>query len=172
MIGIHVYNLNIVQNLGTLNLNWIDKQLPRSKDTKYIFLLEEELETADDTELLKKFTEIWEKQVLNAIIVYWNETLRAVTFIPFPENKDISMELDFIQGKDLYNHSRLFFDKARNLYGRPFKVVSFYDESRARFNQSNTNDLSALDGTDGLLTQLIVKKMNATLGMYIPYIVN
>lgn len=154
-----MYSLNIVRNLETLNLTWIEKKLPRKPMTKYIILLEEELSNPDEPDLLQVFAEIWDKQVLNALIIYWNgSACTAVTFRPFP-----ILSLDFIQGNELHNHTRLFWDKARNLYGAPLKVVGFYDSSRARFDQKNTNNLTALDGLDGLLTRLIVDKMNASL---------
>lgn len=152
-----------MRNLETLNLTWIEKRLPRKPRTKYIILLEDELSGAAQSELEQVFAEIWDKQVLNALIVYWNESVHAVTFRPFPE-----LSLDFIQGTELHNHSRLFWDKARNLYGAPLKVIGFYDLSRARFDQNNTNNLTALDGTDGLLIHLIVEKMNATLELSEP----
>lgn len=116
-----------------------------------------------NNELERVFAEIWDKQVLNALIVYWNETLQVVTFRPFPE-----LSLDFIQGSQLHNHSRLFYDKARNLYGQPLKIIAFYDDSRARFDRRNTNDLSALERTDGLLGRLIIEKMNASLELSEP----
>lgn len=155
--------MNIVRNLETLNLTWIEKRLPRKPRTKFIILLEEELSSPATNELERVFAEIWDKQVLNALIVYWNETLNAVTFRPFPE-----LSLDFIQGSQLHNHSRLFYDKARNLFGAPLKIIAFYDDSRARFDRNNTNDLSALQGTDGLLGRLIVEKMNASLELSEP----
>ncbi|XP_055302158.1 uncharacterized protein LOC129568382 [Sitodiplosis mosellana] len=54
------------------------------------------------------------------------------------------------------------------MYGAPLKVIGFYDSSRARFDKNNRNNMSALEGTDGLLTRLIVEKMNASLQLSEP----
>lgn len=153
-----------MRNLEIINLDWIEKRLPRKPRTKYIILLEEELSSEPKSELEQVFSQIWDKQVLNALVVYYsNFSLHAVTFCPFPE-----LRMDFIRGKDLHNHSRLFWDKARNLYGTPLKVIGFYDNSRARFDKNNTNNVTALDGTDGLLLKLIVEKMNSSLNLSLP----
>lgn len=163
MIGIHVYNLNIVRNINNVNLSWIKKRAPRKSFTRNFILCEEELLTPANSELEQIFSEIWKRQTLNALIVYWNRTLTAVTFTPFPK-----MRLLFIPNDELNNRELLFPDKTENLYGHSFKVTAFYDESRARFDRKNTNDSTKLDGADGLLVRLIMEKMNATLIMTEP----
>lgn len=164
VIGIHLYNLNIVQNLDHLNLSWIDTKLPQKPEIKNIILCEEEIFDPDESKLQEIFSEMWRKQELNAIIVYWNDQrLNAVSYTPFPK-----MRLIFIPEQDLNNVEKLFWNKARDLYGQPFKVTGFYDESRARFDRKNFNNLTALDGLDGLLSRLIVEKLNAALDLSVP----
>lgn len=163
MIGIQVYNLNIVQNLDNVDLSWIEERTPRKSRTRHFILCEEELLRPVNDQLEQIFSQVWEKRVLNVLIVYWNRTLNAVTFTPFPE-----MRLIFIPTAELYNRELLFLDRTKNLYGHSFKVTAFYDASRARFNQNNTNDMQRLDGADGFLVRLIIDKMNATLYMSEP----
>lgn len=146
-----------------MNSTWIHGRLPRKPRTKYFIVCEEEILSSAENELTQIFSDIWKKQVLNSVIIYWNRTLSAVTFTPFPE-----MKLIFVPKTELHNQKRIFEDKTRNLFGHPFRVTAFYDSSRARFDQNNPNDLSNLDGADGLLLQLIVDKMNATLQMSEP----
>lgn len=162
-IGIHVYSLNIVRNLETINLNWIVDKIPCKSNIKYFILLEEEqIEPADD-QFLDIFSMIWSKNVLNAVIIYWNETMSAATFTPFPK-----MQLQYIDANGPFDVSILFPEKARNLHGHPFRITAFYDISRAVFDRRNPSDMNALDGTDGLLGGLIVERMNATLYMSEP----
>lgn len=162
-IGIQLYNLNIIGNLDRINLSWIVDNLPHKPQIKNFILCEQEISEYAETKLEKIFAEIWKKQVLHVIIIYWNRTLNAVSFTPFPK-----MKLVYIRNSDLENINSLFWDKSQNLYGYPLKVTGFYDISRALFDQQETSNLKALDGLDGLLSRLIVEKMNATLELNVP----
>lgn len=162
-IGIHTYKLNIVRNLELLDLSWIEVRIPQKNYVNYVILLEEKLVKSVDSELEKIFSEIWNKHVLNVIIIYWNQTLSAVTFSPFPK-----LQLNFIEKNELTKIDVLFPDESRNLRGYPFKVTAFYDVTRAVFNRNNASDIKALNGVDGLLLHLIIEKLNATLNMSEP----
>lgn len=163
MIAIQVHNLNIVRNLDTLNLTWIKERIPRKQRTKYFIVCEEEIVSPAENKLMQIFSNVWKKQVLNAVVIYWNRTLSAVSFTPFPE-----LKLMYIPNTELNNIKLMFCDKTQNLYGHPFRVTAFYDSSRARFEQTKINNLETLDGADGLLLRLIIEKMNATLKMSVP----
>lgn len=162
-IGIQLYSLSIVKNLNAMNLSWIQDAVPRKPHVKHFILVEEALVKPAERDLIELFSEIWSKSVLNSLIIYWNRTLSAVTFTPFPK-----IRLLFIPKSDLYNPKVLFPDKTRNLHGYPLKVTAFYDISRAVFDRNQTNNLHAINGLDGLLIRLIVDKMNATLSMSEP----
>lgn len=165
VIGIYANKLNIVRNLDTMNLSWIENKMPSKPQINNIILIEDELEQPADAEFMDIFTKIWQKNVLNALIIYWNQnqSVNAVTFTPFP-----TMQLQYIAHDDLYNVDILFYDKSRNLYGHPFRITAFYDKSRAVFDRKQPNNMHAFRGVDGLLGQLIVDKMNATLTMSEP----
>lgn len=163
VIGIQVYNLNIVRNLDNMDLSWIEDRTPSKSRIRHFILCEDQLLKPANEQLEQIFSQIWEKRALNALIVYWNRTLNAVTFTPFPE-----MQLIFIANDELHNRDLLFMDRTKNLYGHSFKITAYYDESRARFNRNDTNDLKQLEGADGLLVRLIVEEMNATLFMSEP----
>lgn len=163
VIGIYANKLNIVRNLDTINLSWIENKVPSKPQINNFILIEEELERSADAEFEEIFSKIWQKNVLNALIIYWNQSVNAVTFTPFPK-----MQLQYIASDDLLNMDILFYDKSRNLYGHPFRITAFYDISRAVFDRTQPNKMQALKGVDGLLGQMIVLKMNATLNMSEP----
>lgn len=161
--GIEIYTLNIVRNLDALNISFVQTKVSQ-KHRKYFFILcEDPLLIASDNKFIKLFDDFWERNVLNIAIVYWNHTLTAVTFTPFQQPK-----LIYIQGNELKNIKDVFKKTSENLYGYPLNVTIFYDSSRAKFNRNKTDNVTALDGTDGLLGRLIVEKMNATLNMTVP----
>lgn len=146
-----------------MNLHWVRHKVPCKHRIKHFILCEEKLVNAMESKMVKIFNGIWNNNVLNAIIIYWNQTLSAVSYTPFP-----SIQLQFIPKSDLLNRKIIFSDKSRNLQGHPFRVTAFYDVSRATFNRHKTNDLNALGGVDGLLGRLIIEKMNASLTMSEP----
>lgn len=146
-----------------MNLSWIENKVPSKPQINNFILIEECVERPADAEFMEIFSTIWQKNVFNALIVYWNQSVNAVTFTPYPE-----LQLHYIASDDLYDMDMLFYDKSRNLYGHPFRITAFYDISRAVFDRKQPNSMHALRGVDGLLGQLIVEKMNATLNMSEP----
>lgn len=163
IIGIELHSLNIVRNLDTLNISAVQSKVPRKARIFHFIFCEEPLLDPADERLSTLFDEFWNRYVLNVVIVYWNRTLTAVTFTPFKQPK-----LIYIQGDELKKLKKIFKATAQNLYGYPLNVTIFHDSSRARFDQNNTDNVKALDGTDGLLGRLIVEQMNATLNMTVP----
>lgn len=163
VIGIYANKLNIVRNLDAINLTWIENRVPSKPQTNNFILIEDELEQPSDDEFMEIFSKIWQKNVLNAIIIYWNQSVNAVTFTPFP-----TLQLQYIASDDLFDMDILFYDKSRNLYGHPFRITAFYDISRAVFDKKQPSNMRAFRGVDGLLGQLIVDRMNATLNMSEP----
>lgn len=164
VIGIYANKLSIVRNLDEMNLSWIENKVPSKPQINNFILIEEELEQPADAEFMEIFSQIWQKNVFNALIVYWNQScINAVTFTPFPK-----LQLQYIASDDLLNMDVLFYDKSRNLYGHPFRITAFYDISRAVFDRKHPNHMQAFRGVDGLLGQMIVDKMNATLNMSEP----
>lgn len=166
VIGIYANKLNIVRNLDAINLTWIENRVPSKPQINNFILIEDELEQQSDDEFMEIFSKIWQKNVLNAIIIYWNQSVNAVTFTPFP-----TMQLQYIASDDLFDMDILFYDKARNLYKSteyPFRITAFFDISRAVFDKKQPSNMQAFRGVDGLLGQLLVDKMNATLDMSEP----
>lgn len=163
-ISIQVFVLNIVRDLNALSLSAVQDLVPRKPRVRHFILCEDQLIESANDQLMLIFRDIWKNNVLNALVIYWNQTkVNAVSFTPFP-----SFELMFFEQNDLRNKKKLFFDKTRDLYGHSLKATIFYDSSRARFDENDKQNISALDGVDGLLARLIVEKMNATLIMTVP----
>lgn len=134
------------------------------KDRKYDFILcEEPIFKSADAPIAEIFKDLWKSNSINAVIVYWNRTVTAVTYTPFQNQK-----LIFIQGNELNNIKSIMEKRVNNLFGHSLKVTAFFDESRFRFDPNNINNVTGLDGTDGLLGRLFLEKMNATLNMSIP----
>lgn len=162
-VGIPVYNLNIVRNFDEFNLDWMVDRTPYKSRIKTFILCEEEIFEPVEEKLEQIFTEIWNKKVLNVIIIFWNQSLTAVTYTPFPK-----MRLVFIPPSDLDNENMLFWDKTKNIFKEKFRITGFFDISRALFDRNNPSNLNALDGLDGLLGRLIIEKLNATLDFSVP----
>lgn len=152
-----------MRSIDQINLNWIVDKLPGKPGIRTFILCEEEILQPAETEFVRIFTEIWNRKVFNVVIVYWNGTLSAVSFTPFPK-----LSLVFIPPNDLDNIDSLFWDKAQNLYGYPFSVTGFYDVSRALFDRKKPSNVKSFDGLDGLLNRLIIERMNATSELKVP----
>lgn len=166
VLSIQVFILNIVRNLNALSLSAVQDKVPRKPRIRHIILCEDASNELDTQRMLHIFNVFWQKTVLNALIVYWNQTghgFQAVSYTPFPE-----LQLQFIERKQLKVLNEVFADKTGNIYGYPLKATVFYDSSRARFVENDTSITAALDGVDGQLARLIAEKMNATLTMTIP----
>lgn len=158
--------LNIVRDLNTLNLGAVRDRVPRKPRVRHIILCEEQFNSSNDERMLNIFSLFWEKAVLNALIVYWNQvaaSIQPVSFTPFPH-----IQLLYIDQRHSRNLNYLFADKTGNIYGHPIRATVFYDSSRARFIENDTSITSVLDGVDGLLARLIAEQMNATLVMSVP----
>lgn len=127
-------------------------------------LLESEQSDGPDAErqLNGIFDDFWEKETLNALVIYYSAALRIATHNPFEQTK-----LTFHDPTEI-KHEVLFRDKATNLNGFPIKATVFYDETRATFDKANLTDVSKLDGADGLLTALFLEFMNASLVLMVP----
>lgn len=165
-LSIQLFVLNIVRNVNELSLGAVLEKVPRKPRVRHFIVCEEPVAESDDQRMLEIFGVFWERLVLNAAIVYWNQILadiQVVAYKPFP-----SIQLQFIDRRDSRNLLKIFLDKTGNLYGHPLKATVFYDSSRARFIEADLTETAVLDGVDGLLTRLIVQKMNATLVMSIP----
>lgn len=135
------------------------------KGRKYDFILCEEpmIESSAEPKLSEIFDDLWKSNSINTLIVYWNRTVTGVTYTPFQKSK-----LIFIQGNELHRIKSIMEKRVHNLNGHPLKVTAFFDESRLRFDKININNVTALDGSDGLLGRLVLERMNATLNMSIP----
>lgn len=165
-IGIELYSLNILRRPADLNLNYVQKRIKDKQRTYHLLLFEDTLfaEIAAD-ELRKIFEIFWHKKVLNALIVYWSTVLNCITYSPFNNDK-----LIIVFNLNETDPKKLFYDKVQNLNGYELRVALFYEPSRAVFKQTQftASDISTMDGIDGLLTQLVIKYLNATLRLIQP----
>lgn len=152
-----------MRNIDELNITAIDAHLPRQNRIYHFIVCEQPFTSVADTKLLALFSEFWKKQSYNVYIVYFNKTLTVATFTPYPR-----MKLIFIPSNRQKQPKYVFAWKALNLMGYPLTATIFYDESRARFDQNNLKNMSAWDGSDGLLARLIAERMNATLVVSVP----
>lgn len=108
--------------------------------------------------------QFWEKELLNAIIIFHrhNDVLIA-SYNPFAATR-----FTLLSANATDNGKSLFPDKTSNLNGYELKATIFQDMTRATFNESNRRDATALRGADGLLAQLIVQYMNASVQLLSP----
>lgn len=154
IVGIQLFTLNIVRNIDELSLSAIKSALPRQNRIRHFVVCEQPITASIDSKLSTIFNEFWQKQVLNILIIYWNCSLSVVTYTPFPR-----LKLLFIPTREMKNRRYLFGDKAKNMMGYPLRSIVFYDESRLRFDKSNLNNVSALEGADGLLGRFVTSNM-------------
>lgn len=114
---------------------------------------------------MRIFHQFWQKKILNVVIIFWSTKLNVVTYSPF--GKPFLRYFDSSQT----DYRVIFRDKTRNFMGETLRIGLFYEPSRAIFNKSIVNDqidLTSLEGVDGLLTQLVIKHMNATIRIVQP----
>lgn len=161
-VSIRMLNLNIAKHPQHVNLTYVKHRFPDKHRSYFIILFENPLDnyTADSTNI---FSQFWEREILNVLLVFWTNELKVLTFTPFRDDFLVD-----VPANETRAHV-LFADKARNMCGRPLRVSLFYEESRAIFNISFENyQLDSMSGTDGLLTQLMIRRMNATLVLIQP----
>lgn len=166
-LSIQVFVLNIVRHVNALSLGAVQDKIPRKPRTRHFIVCEEPTAQPHDQRMLDIFGVFWQRLVLNAAIIHWNQSvadIQTVTYAPFP-----SLRLQRI-GRPRGSPSllQIFADKTGNVYGHPLKATVFYDSSRARFDEADLTQTAVLDGVDGLLARLIAQQMNATLVMSIP----
>lgn len=161
-ISIRMFNLNIIKDPAHVNLSYVRHRFPDKHRSHFFILFEDRMDdhTAIVTEIFNNF---WIREVLNALLVFWSNELKVLTYTPFADDFLVHVPTKETRARVL------FADKARNMNGRPLRVSLFFEESRAIFNTSFQNDqLDAMAGTDGLLTQLIIRRTNATLVLIQP----
>lgn len=160
--SIRMFHLNIVQNPNHVNLSYVKYRFPDKHRSHFVILFEQPLN--DYVSVLPKIFEgFWKREVLKALIVFWSTDLSVITYTPFGEEYLVSIPIENTSLMDLFP------DKARDMNGHPLKVSLFFEETRAIFNRNFHNDqLDSITGTDGLLTQLMIRRMNATLVLIQP----
>lgn len=158
----YLFNINIVRRPEDVNLTYVQHRFPDKHRSHFVILFEEC--TDHSTSWIHKiFDGFWEREVLNILLIYWNTELNVVTYTPFGGRSLIYFR------PDETSRFVLFADKARNMMGHSLRVSLFFEETRAIFDRNFSNDqLDTVSGTDALLTQVMVRHMNATLVLIQP----
>lgn len=128
-----------------------------------VLIESEQLESADEKihKLLERF---WEEELLNVLIIFHrHDEVQIATYNPFAANQFV-----YFGANETEYERNLFYDKTSNLNGYTLNATVFFDITRATFDKSNLTDATALGGADGLLAQLIVQYMNASLKLIEP----
>lgn len=158
-----MFSINIVARPQDVNLTYVKHRFPDKHRSHFVILFENRQVENNSSAIIDIFVEFWEREVFNALLIFWTTELNVVSYTPFGDNYLIYHTSNDIS-KDV-----LFADKAQNMNGHPLRISLFFEESRAIFNRSFSNDqLDDMAGTDGLLTQLMVRHMNATLVLMQP----
>lgn len=161
-LSMRLFNVNIMQSPQHVNLSYVKYRFP-DKHRSHFVLLFEEYQENDATAFINVFNQFWKREVLNVLFIYWFVNLRIVSYTPFGDNYLIQHTENDI------SVAKLFPDKVLDMNGHPIRISLFFEETRAIFNISFENDqLDKMAGTDGLLTQLMVRRMNATLVLLQP----
>lgn len=158
----YLFSINIMQSPQHANLSYVKHRFP-DKHRSHFVILFENYQESDAAAIVNVFGQFWEREVLNVLFIYWSFNLHIVSYTPFGDNYLIHHSENDI------SVANLFPDKARDMNGHPIRISLFFEESRAIFNKSfENNQLDKMAGTDGLLTQLMVRRMNATLVLVQP----
>lgn len=171
---------NAADDGGIINLSYVDEMSADKYNSHFIVVVERALEASNgndrnaDAWARLAFEQFWQKQVYNALIIFaqytsnavlldsaTNPQMRVLTFNPFRSDNGGLIEIS----ASVIDYAQLFWDKAQNLYGHPFRVSLFAEPTRAKFDSTGTE---LIGGTDALLTKLMVKRMNATLVLLPP----
>lgn len=99
--------------------------------------------------LLQRF---WRLNLFNVLLIFWTTELNVYTYNPFTDDFVVRLPQTSVA------YDELFSDKAMNMNGRPLKVSLFSEKTRAIFYSDGKHG-----GTDGLLTDMVIEQMNATL---------
>lgn len=120
--------------------------MQNKESLRFAILFTEKLDANEANQQLDGiFRELWNRKVLNIIIIFWTTQLRCVTYSPFDEHFLIPLNVTETRA------DRLFFDKLSNMNGQPLKVGLFFEPSRAEFKESNFNSSTDLKHMKGLL---------------------
>lgn len=159
----HMYSINIVARPQDVNLTYVHHRFSDKHRSHFIVVFQEQQADNEYASMRKIFDGFWEREVLNVLFLFWTTQLNVLSYTPFGEEFLIHHTLDDVR------NSVLFPDKAQSMNGHPLRISLFFEESRAIFNRSFTNDqLDDMAGTDGLLTQMMVRHTNATLVLLQP----
>lgn len=162
-LSMFTYSLNIVRSPQDVNLTYVKHRFPDKHRSHFVILFEEPQAASNFTSIIWIFEGFWEREVFNALLIFWTTELNVLSYTPFGDEYLIHHSAHEITS------DVLFADKARNMNGHPLRISLFFEESRAIFNTSFDNaDLDTIAGTDGLLTQLMVRRTNATLMLLQP----
>lgn len=168
--AVETFHINVLNTNRTdhINLSYLQKQTGDKFNSHYVLLFDDALdptlnEIVDDANdwMRPIFDTFWENHLFNVLIVYFDNSdqqLRVFSFNPFG-NEDYLLDLS---DRDV-KYSQLFWDKASNLNKNTFRVSLFAEKTRAIFHKGGR-----MSGTDGLLTELMIERMNATLRLKPP----
>lgn len=145
-----MFLLNIIPTTNDLNLSYIRNNSGDKHTSHFIILVESD--DVNERWLKEVFNRFWKYNLLKVLVLYWKEELKIFTYTPFGDDFLIKLPSHATKYNDL------FWDKTRDLNQYPFRVSLFPDKTRAIFNKDGT-----FSGTDGFLTDVMIKKLNAKL---------
>lgn len=156
-----MYSVNVVRNAKELNLSYVKKKMKNKEYTRYVIVFTEKMPSnfirGEVKEMFKIF---WQREVLNAIIIFWTDQLNCVTYTPFGEQ--------FVQRLNVSETrtEQLFYEKAKNLRGHVLRLGMFFEPQRA--NITKVDGKTTMSGIDGGVASMIIRRMNATLQLIRP----
>lgn len=162
-IGIHLYALQIVPNIESINFNCILANISNKHLVHHLVLIEREQLKSVYENISQLLIRFWQqKELLNVLIIFHRHNeMQIASYNPFASN-----QFTFFNGTE--NLKTLFPDKTSNLNGLELKATIYQDRTRATFNEANRRNASAMGGADGLMAQLIVQFMNSSLQLLSP----
>lgn len=159
-LSIISYSLNIVNKLEDLNLIYVKRNTPEKHRVFHFIIFEEETEAGqwiDDV-----FREFWQKEVLNAFLIFQSTRTNVIGYDPFKQPNITDFSDSGI------NVNLLFSDQLKDLNGYQMDIALFYEQSRLRYNSSQygtPNFLQTFEGVDGEFARFVIQKLNATLNL-------
>lgn len=149
--GVKMFLLNIISSCNDLNLSYI-RNNSADKHTSHFIILIENDDDVNERWLKKVFQTFWEYNLLKVLIVYGRNEFNIFTYTPFGNEFIIKLP------SNASTYEELFWDKTHDLYGHPFRVSLFAENTRAIFNTNGK-----FSGTDGYLTDVMIEQLNAEL---------
>ncbi|XP_062122829.1 uncharacterized protein LOC133836379 isoform X1 [Drosophila sulfurigaster albostrigata] len=153
--GILMYMVMIIKDISQpLKLSLINKK-SAAKHLSHVILLVRDSTKLSLGWMRASFRQFWTIWLLNIVIIFWrNDRLHVYRYNPF--TNDFLLQLPLKRG-ELPTMGQLFPTAIPNMHRKPLRMCLYMDEVRAVYGPNGQ-----VMGTDGLLSDYIAERLNAT----------